>query len=139
MDVRGFPSSLGEKEDLPVLVESLLDSDETPLLFVELETNPLLVDSVDTQVLIQAEPLNICYHAKTVTQVVDLFTVPDDVSLQKLQAAALNRLEVVKEKSVTGLQSAIDNHSVLDLKVHVKASRILIPENDGLVVSLLVS
>lgn len=47
----------------------------------------------------------------------------------RLQAAALNQLEVVKERSVTGLQAAIDNHSILDLNVSFAASHIIVPEN----------
>lgn len=47
----------------------------------------------------------------------------------RLQAAALNQLEVVKERSVTGLQAAIDNHSVLDLNIAIAASHVIVPEN----------
>ncbi|CAL4060913.1 unnamed protein product, partial [Meganyctiphanes norvegica] len=46
-----------------------------------------------------------------------------------LQADALNQLEVVKERSVTGLQAAIDNQTVLDLHIDIEASHIIIPEN----------
>lgn len=47
----------------------------------------------------------------------------------RLQAAALNQLEVVKERSVAGLQAAVENHSFLDLNVAFAASNIIVPEH----------
>lgn len=113
---------------VPRLVSSEIATSGAPLLAVMFETNPL-DQKCDQRVTVAAQPLQIMYHAQTIIQISDVFAPPKDVSLQQLQAAALNQLEVVKERSVTGLQAAIDNHSVLDLNVSFAASHIIVPEN----------
>nr|XP_045626468.1 vacuolar protein sorting-associated protein 13C-like isoform X1 [Procambarus clarkii] len=111
----------------PRLVTSENATSDTPLLDVMYETNPL--DKLCNQrVKVSSEPLQVVYDAATINQLADVFAPPKNVSLQQLQASALNQLEVVKERSVTGLQAAIDNHSVLDLNVAFAASHIIIPE-----------
>ncbi|KAG0723191.1 Vacuolar protein sorting-associated protein 13C [Chionoecetes opilio] len=113
---------------LPRLVSSEIATGGAPLLAVMFETNPL-DKSCDQRVKVLAQPLQIMYHAHTIIQITDLFAPPKDISLQQLQATALSQLEVVKERSVTGLQAAIDNHSILDLDLSFAASHIIIPEN----------
>ncbi|KAK8381851.1 hypothetical protein O3P69_015099 [Scylla paramamosain] len=113
---------------VPRLVSSEIATSGAPLLAVMFETNPL-DQKCDQRVTVTAQPLQIMYHAQTIIQISDVFAPPKDVSLQQLQAAALSQLEVVKERSVTGLQAAIDNHSILDLNVSFAASHIIVPEN----------
>ncbi|XP_042203320.1 vacuolar protein sorting-associated protein 13-like isoform X2 [Homarus americanus] len=111
----------------PRLVTSQNIAVDSPLLDVTFETNPL--DGLcDQRVQVSSEPVHVVYDAATINQLADVFAPPKNVSLQQLQAAALSQLEVVKERSVTGLQSAIDNHSVLDLNIAFAASHIIIPE-----------
>lgn len=112
----------------PELVTSEDTSKEKPLLQVLFETNPM-DKSCDQRVKLEAQPLQLVYDAATFNQLRDVFAPPKNISLQQLQAAALNQLEVVKERSVTGLQAAIDNHSVLDLNIAIAASHVIVPEN----------
>nr|XP_053626222.1 intermembrane lipid transfer protein Vps13-like [Cherax quadricarinatus] len=111
----------------PTLVTSENVTSDIPLLDVMFETNPL-DELCNQRVKVSAQPLQVVYDATTINQLADVFDPPKNVSLQQLQAAALSQLEVVKERSVTGLQSAIDNHSILDLNVAFAASHIIIPE-----------
>lgn len=105
----------------------LVSSEGSPLLEVMLETNPM-DKRCDQRLIVEAQPLEIIYDAETINRLVQVFAPPKNISLQQLQAAALNQLEVVKERSATGLQNVIDNQSILDLDVCFAASHIVIPE-----------
>ncbi|XP_050687793.1 intermembrane lipid transfer protein Vps13-like isoform X2 [Eriocheir sinensis] len=124
LTVEGYPV----EGPVPRLVTTETTTSGAPLLDVTFETNPL-DKACDQRVKVVAQPIEVMYHAHTIIQISDVFAPPKDVSLQQLQAAALNQLEVVKERSVTGLQTAIDNHSILDLNLSFAASHIIIPEN----------
>lgn len=126
--VRSFiVNGYSENDFTPKLVTSENTTSDTPLLDVTFETNPL--DGLcDQRVQVSSEPLQIVFDAATVNRLADVFAPPKDISLQQLQAATLSQLEVVKERSVTGLQAAIDHHSILDLNIALAASHIIVPE-----------
>ncbi|KAK3890033.1 hypothetical protein Pcinc_005997 [Petrolisthes cinctipes] len=111
----------------PQLVTSEGAASSEPLLNVLFETNPL-DKTCDQRLKVSSQPLHIVYHAKTIHHIASVFHPPEDVSLQQLQAAALNQFEVVKERSVAGLQAVAENHSFLDLNVAFAASNIIVPE-----------
>ncbi|KAK7070439.1 hypothetical protein SK128_013369 [Halocaridina rubra] len=106
----------------------MVSSEGSPLLEVMFETNPE-DGECDQRLRVAAQPLEVIYDAVTINQLEQVFQPPQNISLQQLQASALNRLEVVKERSATGLQSVIDNQSILDLNVNFAASHIIIPES----------
>ncbi|KAL7646074.1 UNVERIFIED_CONTAM: hypothetical protein RMT77_002975 [Armadillidium vulgare] len=125
-DVKGFNAEY--LDDRPLLVESLYTNEEIPLLFVSFETNPLS-KKFNTSICVKAQPLSIIYHSSTMAQVLDIFSPPKDISVQQLQAKALMHLERVKERSVAGLQSAIDSRSKINLNIYINSSRVILPEN----------
>lgn len=49
--------------------------------------------------------------------------------IYRIQAAAQMKLAEMKEMSTAGLQHLIQQHSVLNVELNVKSSRILIPKN----------
>ena len=84
---------------MPRLADSLYVSTDTPLINVVFETAPLDA-TCDQRVKVVAQPLQIVYDSATIMQAVNLFAPPKDISLQQLQATALNRLEIMKERFV---------------------------------------
>ncbi|XP_076066395.1 vacuolar protein sorting 13C isoform X3 [Oratosquilla oratoria] len=124
--VNGFK----EQGVTPSIISSLQemgDGEDVNLVDLLVETNPL-DDTCDQRVHLRARPLEIVFNANTFNQLGQVFAPPKDISLQQLQSAALNQLEVMKERSVTGLQSVIENHSVLDLQISLEASHVIVPE-----------
>ncbi|XP_039244728.1 vacuolar protein sorting-associated protein 13A isoform X1 [Pipra filicauda] len=103
-------------------------SDEsTSLLSIMFETNPL-DEKADQKLRIESQPLEIVYDAMTVNNLVDFFRPPKDVSLEQLTSATLMKLEEFREKTSTGLMYIIETQKVLDLKINLMASYIIVPQ-----------
>ncbi|KAI6240270.1 Vacuolar protein sorting-associated protein 13C [Aphelenchoides fujianensis] len=105
---------------------SLLN-DHGDWLKFELETNPLDNDYDQTIGLFIA-PVILRYHAPAINAAVEVFRPPETVRLNQLTAAALARFEDVKERSVTGLQHAVDHRSKLKMDVKIEPATIVISE-----------
>ncbi|XP_064497383.1 intermembrane lipid transfer protein VPS13A isoform X5 [Pseudopipra pipra] len=103
-------------------------SDEsTSLLSIMFETNPL-DEQADQKLRIESQPLEIVYDAMTVNNLVDFFRPPKDVTLEQLTSATLMKLEEFREKTSTGLMYIIETQKVLDLKINLMASYIIVPQ-----------
>ncbi|XP_027526552.1 vacuolar protein sorting-associated protein 13A isoform X3 [Neopelma chrysocephalum] len=103
-------------------------SDEsTSLLSIMFETNPL-DEKADQKLRIESQPLEIVYDAMTVNNLVDFFRPPKDVSLEQLTSATRMKLEEFREKTSTGLMYVIETQKVLDLKINLMASYIIVPQ-----------
>uniref|UniRef100_A0A8C3R9W8 Vacuolar protein sorting 13 homolog A n=1 Tax=Cyanoderma ruficeps TaxID=181631 RepID=A0A8C3R9W8_9PASS len=103
-------------------------SDEsTSLLSIMFETNPL-DEKADQRIRIESQPLEIVYDARTVNSLVDFFRPPKDVHLEQLTSATLMKLEEFREKTSTGLLYIIETQKVLDLKINLMASYIIVPQ-----------
>ncbi|XP_073984515.1 vacuolar protein sorting 13C isoform X2 [Rhodnius prolixus] len=106
-----------------------MNETEDHLLQVFFETNPL-DKTCDQRIQVFAEPLNIIYDAVTINNIVNVFDSEKQPALvQQIQAAAQMKLAEMKEMSTAGLQHLIQQHSVLNVELNVKSSRILIPKN----------
>ncbi|XP_072019770.1 intermembrane lipid transfer protein VPS13A-like [Amphiura filiformis] len=131
-DFSVFGTAAGDK--LPQMVESIKTEGQLEsLLTLLFETNPL-DGKADQRIRLNTNPLKIVYDAVTVNQIAKFFEPPDNVHLDDLSAAAASSLVDITEQSSTGLQYMVDNKSVLDLKIDVKASYVIVPEcgvNDG--------
>ncbi|KAJ4449970.1 hypothetical protein ANN_01377 [Periplaneta americana] len=117
----------GLKQDarLPKLVTSK-EHDSKALLDVLFEKNPL-DESCDQRIHVGSKSLEVVYDAETINKVVDVFKAPKPVNLSQLQAAAGSTLADFKEMSATGLQHAIQQQNIMDLKVDLEASYIVLP------------
>ncbi|XP_008057305.1 vacuolar protein sorting-associated protein 13A, partial [Carlito syrichta] len=121
-------TGLPDDSEKPRLLSSL---DEAMSLFqITFETNPL-DETVAQRCIIEAEPLEIIYDARTVNSIVEFFRPPRDVHLAQLTSATLTKLEEFRDKTATGLLYIIETQKVLDLKINLKASYIIIPQ-DGI-------
>ncbi|GAB6032121.1 vacuolar protein sorting 13 [Chamberlinius hualienensis] len=112
----------------PILVKSVTDGGNTNLLDFLFETNPE-DESCDQRIQLFAQPLQIVYHAMTVESLSGVFKSPEPVELTGLQEGARSTMQQFKESSATGLQHAVSMQKVLDLKVDVKSSYVIVPEN----------
>ncbi|KAH0628248.1 hypothetical protein JD844_009143 [Phrynosoma platyrhinos] len=100
----------------------------TSLFTIMFETNPL-DESANQKLRIESQPLEIIYDAMTVNSLVDFFRPPSNVHLEQLTSATLTKLEEFREKTATGLVYVIETQKVLDLKINLMASYVIVPQN----------
>ncbi|XP_039701159.1 intermembrane lipid transfer protein VPS13A isoform X2 [Pteropus medius] len=122
--VTGLPDSFTK----PRLLSSLVDA--TSLFQITFETNPL-DETVAQRCIIEAEPLEMIYDARTVNSIVEFFRPPKEVNLTQLTSVTLTKLEEFRDKTATGLLYVIETQRVLDLRINLKASYVIIPQ-DGI-------
>ncbi|XP_063754200.1 vacuolar protein sorting-associated protein 13A isoform X1 [Eleginops maclovinus] len=99
----------------------------TPLLCILFETNPL-DNSANQRLHVESQPLEIIYDAITVNGMSAFFMPPDDLQLDELTNATLMKLEQFRDRTATGLMYVIETQKVLDLKVNLMASYVIIPQ-----------
>ncbi|KAM4575849.1 intermembrane lipid transfer protein VPS13A isoform 2-T2 [Odontesthes bonariensis] len=100
----------------------------TPLLCILFETNPL-DKSANQRLHVESQPLEIIYDAITVNSMSAFFLPPDDLQLDELTNATLMKLEQFRDRTATGLMYVIETQKVLDLKVNLMASYVIIPQS----------
>ncbi|XP_073675240.1 intermembrane lipid transfer protein VPS13A-like [Garra rufa] len=101
---------------------------DTTLLNLMFETNPLDTRA-DQKLRIESQPLEIIYDAMTVNSLSAFFMPPKDLQLDELTNATLMKLEQFRDKTSTGLMYIIETQKVLDLKINLMASYVIVPEN----------
>ncbi|KAF1393337.1 hypothetical protein PFLUV_G00038030 [Perca fluviatilis] len=112
---------------VPSLIASLGDSSSS-LLSVVFELNP--EESAADQLLrVHSQPVEIVYDALTVNGMADFFQTGKGLDLEVLTSATLSKLEEFKEKTATGLSRIIETRKVLDLRIDLKPSYLLIPKS----------
>ncbi|KAM6950364.1 intermembrane lipid transfer protein VPS13C [Lycodopsis pacificus] len=119
-------TGLQQQGAVPSLIASVGDSSSS-LLNVVFELNP--EESAADQLLrVHSQPVEIIYDALTVNSVVDFFKAGKGVDLEVLTSATLSKLEEIKDKTATGLSHIIETRKVLDLRIDLKPSYLLIPK-----------
>ncbi|XP_040305188.1 intermembrane lipid transfer protein VPS13A [Herpailurus yagouaroundi] len=121
-------TGLPDNSTKPHLLSSL--DDATSLFQIIFEINPL-DETAAQRCIIEAEPLEMIYDARTVNSIVEFFRPPKEVNLAQLTSATLIKLEEFRDKTATGLLYIIETQKVLDLKIDLKASYVIIPQ-DGI-------
>uniref|UniRef100_A0A8C3A3N4 Vacuolar protein sorting 13 homolog C n=1 Tax=Cyclopterus lumpus TaxID=8103 RepID=A0A8C3A3N4_CYCLU len=120
-----FVTGLQQQGEVPSLIASVGDSSSS-LLDVVFEMNP--EDGGADQLLrVHSQPVEIVYDALTVNSVADFFKTGKGVDLEVLTLATLSKLEEIKEKTGAGLSHIIETRKVLDLRIDLKPSYLLIP------------
>ncbi|XP_021940255.1 vacuolar protein sorting-associated protein 13 isoform X3 [Zootermopsis nevadensis] len=126
MQLEGFTVfGLKQNNIIPQLVLSKEQNSEA-LLDVLFETHPM-DDTCDQRIRVTSKSLKVVYDAQTINKVVDVFKAPKEVNLSQLQATAESKLADFKDMSATGLQYAIQQQSVMDLNVDLRAPYIIVP------------
>ncbi|XP_069383491.1 intermembrane lipid transfer protein VPS13C isoform X9 [Paralichthys olivaceus] len=122
-----YVTGLQQQGAVPSLIASVGDSSSS-LLNVLFELNP--EESTADQLLrVQSQPVEIIYDALTVNSMVEFFQTGKGIDLEVLTSATLSKLEEIKEKTATGLSHIIENRKVLDLRIDLKPSYLLIPKS----------
>ncbi|XP_035855716.1 vacuolar protein sorting-associated protein 13C isoform X4 [Sander lucioperca] len=120
-------TGLQQQGAVPTLIASLGDSSSS-LLSVVFEVNP--EESAADQLLrVHSQPVEIAYDALTVNSMADFFQTGKGLDLEVLTSATLSKLEEFKEKTATGLSHIIETRKVLDLRIDLKPSYLLIPKS----------
>ncbi|MFT7811875.1 vacuolar protein sorting-associated protein 13A isoform X2 [Arapaima gigas] len=124
-EVTGLPRN----KSAPILLSSRSVTIETknPLLSVMFETNPL-DESADQRLYVESQPLEIVYDAMTVNSMSAFFMPPQDLELEELTSATLTKLEQFRDRTSTGLMYVIETQKVLDLRVNLMASYVIVPQ-----------
>ncbi|XP_005929273.1 vacuolar protein sorting-associated protein 13C isoform X1 [Haplochromis burtoni] len=122
-----YVTGLQQQGATPSLIASMGDSSSS-LLSVLFELNP--EESTGDQLLrVESQPVEIIYDALTVNSIVDFFKTEKGVDLEVLTTATLSKLEEIKEKTATGLSHMIETRKVLDLRIELKPSYLLLPKS----------
>ncbi|XP_075873846.1 intermembrane lipid transfer protein VPS13C isoform X3 [Nelusetta ayraudi] len=122
-----YVTGLCQQGAVPSLVASVGDSSSS-LLSVVFEVNPEQ-SSADQLLRVHSQPVEITYDALTVNSVMDFFRTGKGVDLEVLTSATLSKLEEIKEKTAAGLSHMIETRKVLDLRIDLKPSYLLIPKS----------
>uniref|UniRef100_A0A672UD78 Vacuolar protein sorting 13 homolog A n=1 Tax=Strigops habroptila TaxID=2489341 RepID=A0A672UD78_STRHB len=122
-------TGMSREKCTPCLLSSrtVYSDESTSLLSIMFETNPL-DEKADQRLRIESQPLEIVYDAMTINSLVDFFRPPKDVHLEQLTSATMMKLEEFREKTSTGLLYIIETQKVLDLKINLMASYIIVPQ-----------
>uniref|UniRef100_A0A8C6Y6U2 Vacuolar protein sorting 13 homolog A n=1 Tax=Naja naja TaxID=35670 RepID=A0A8C6Y6U2_NAJNA len=138
IDLRQFESSvsafevqgMAQKKTVPCLLSShTVHSVHNASLFtIMFETNPL-DENCNQRLIIESQPLEIIYDAMTVNSLADFFRPPSDVHLEQITSATLTKLEEFRDKTATGLVYVIETQKVLDLKINLMSSYVIVPQN----------
>ncbi|XP_013913637.1 PREDICTED: vacuolar protein sorting-associated protein 13C-like [Thamnophis sirtalis] len=119
-------TGLRQRDVVPSLVASI-GAAESSLLEIQFETNP--EGSVaDQSLFLQSQPVEIIYDARTINALVEFFQTNRGMDLERLTTATLSKLEEIKERTSTGLMHIIETRKVLDLRINLKPSYLLIPQ-----------
>lgn len=92
---------LQQKQYLPVMIQSQIESADSLLVDVMFESNPI-DKNCDQRVKVQSQPIQIIYDGETVIQLLKVFQTQRTATLSQLQDAAAEKLVDIKERSATG-------------------------------------
>ncbi|CAM9405577.1 unnamed protein product [Bubo scandiacus] len=121
-----YVTGLRQENVVPSLVASIGDS-KSSLLKIEFNVNP--EDSTaDQSLTIESQPVEIKYDARTINAMVEFFQTSKGMDLERLTSATLMKLEEIKERTATGLVHIIEMRKVLDLKINLKPSYLVVPQ-----------
>ncbi|XP_065808670.1 intermembrane lipid transfer protein VPS13C isoform X5 [Labrus bergylta] len=122
-----YVTGLQQQGVVPSLIATVGDSSSS-LLSVLFETNP--EESTADQLLrVHSQPVEIIYDALTVNSLAEFFKTGKGVDLEVLTSATLSKLEEFKSKTATGLSHMIETRKVLDLRIDLKPSYLLVPKS----------
>ncbi|XP_027143245.1 vacuolar protein sorting-associated protein 13C isoform X3 [Larimichthys crocea] len=122
-----FVTGLQQQGAVPSLIASVGDSSSS-LLSVVFELNPE-GNAADQLLTVRSQPIEIIYDALTVNSLMDFFKSGKGVDLEVLTSATLSKLEEIKDKTAAGLSHIIETRKVLNLRIDLKPSYLLVPKS----------
>nr|XP_056721786.1 intermembrane lipid transfer protein VPS13C [Euleptes europaea] len=121
-----YVTGLRQQGVVPSLVASIGDA-RSSLLKIDFETNPEDC-AADQSIMVESQPVEIIYDAKTINSMVEFFQTSRGMDLERLTTATLSKLEEIKERTATGLTHIIETRKVLDLRINLKPSYLVVPK-----------
>uniref|UniRef100_A0A8C0XNN3 Vacuolar protein sorting 13 homolog C n=2 Tax=Castor canadensis TaxID=51338 RepID=A0A8C0XNN3_CASCN len=121
-----YITGLKQQDIVPSLVASVGDT-ASSLFKIEFETNPE-ESPADQTLIVQSQPVEVIYDAKTINAVIEFFRSNKGLDLEQITSATLTKLEEIKERTATGLTHIIETRKVLDLRINLKPSYLVIPQ-----------
>ncbi|XP_069901006.1 intermembrane lipid transfer protein VPS13C isoform X2 [Globicephala melas] len=121
-----YITGLRQQDIVPSLVASIGDT-ASSLLKIEFETNPEN-STADQTLVVQSQPVEVIYDAKTINAVVEFFQSNRGLDLEQITSATLMKLEEIKERTAAGLTHIIETRKVLDLRINLKPSYLIVPQ-----------
>ncbi|KAF4017408.1 hypothetical protein G4228_008862 [Cervus hanglu yarkandensis] len=121
-----YITGLRQQDIIPSLVASIGDT-ASSLLKIEFETNPES-STADQTLVVQSQPVEVIYDAKTINAVVEFFQSNRGLDLEQITSATLMKLEEIKERTAIGLTHIIETRKVLDLRINLKPSYLIVPQ-----------
>ncbi|XP_026802973.3 intermembrane lipid transfer protein VPS13C isoform X2 [Pangasianodon hypophthalmus] len=122
-----YVTGLQQQGITPSLIASVGNSNSS-LLSVLFELNPEDT-AVDQLLHVHSQPVEIIYDALTINSLVEFFKTAKGVDLEVITSATLSKLEEIKEKTASGLSHIIETRKVLELKIDLKPSYLLLPKS----------
>ncbi|EPY81741.1 hypothetical protein CB1_000715056 [Camelus ferus] len=107
-----YITGLRQQDIVPSLVASIGDI-ASSLLKIDFETNPEN-SAADQTLVVQSQPVEVIYDAKTINAVVEFFQSNKGLDLEQITSATLMKLEEIKEKTATVPQTGF-HHEKSDL------------------------
>ena len=111
----------------PNVVSRTAASNAGNLLTVAVESNPL-DGRADMAIQLSARALDVVYVPRFVDELVGFFKIEDRDVVAQLEAAALERLDSLKEGTLASLESAVNAHKTIDLHAQISAPTLIIPQ-----------
>ncbi|NWH59236.1 VP13C protein, partial [Geococcyx californianus] len=121
-----YVTGLKQENIVPSLVTPIGDS-KSSLLRIEFDVNPEN-STADQSLTIESQPVEIKYDARTINAIVEFFQTSKGMDLERLTSATLMKLEKITERTATGLAHIIEMRKVLDLKINLKPSYLVVPQ-----------
>ncbi|XP_021566120.1 vacuolar protein sorting-associated protein 13C, partial [Carlito syrichta] len=121
-----YITGLRQQDIVPSLVASIGDT-ASSLLKIEFETNPEN-STADQTLTVESQPVEVIYDAKTINAVVEFFQSNKGLDLEQITSATLMKLEEIKERTATGLAHIIETRKVLNLRINLKPSYLVVPK-----------
>uniref|UniRef100_A0A8C4YCP0 Vacuolar protein sorting 13 homolog C n=1 Tax=Gopherus evgoodei TaxID=1825980 RepID=A0A8C4YCP0_9SAUR len=121
-----YVTGLKQQSIVPSLVASIGDT-KSSLLKIVFETNPE-DGTADQSLIVESQPVEIIYDARTINAMVEFFQTSKGMDLERLTTATLMKLEEIKERTATGLAHIIETRKVLDLRINLKPSYLVVPQ-----------
>ncbi|XP_069079572.1 intermembrane lipid transfer protein VPS13C-like [Pleurodeles waltl] len=119
-----YVTGLRQQNTVPSLITSIGNADSS-LLKIQFETNPQ-DSSADQALILNSQPVEIIYDARTMNALVEFFQTRLD--LEQLKSVTLMKLEEIKERTAAGLVHIIETRKVLDLRIDLKPSYLVLPQ-----------
>jgi len=115
------------------IIEPIPGKNTSNMIEFEFVLNPIQTQvKYDFGIIIKAQGLKMVYDKETIERLVEMMSVTREVNLDEIQTIAALKLNEFQQRSMLGLEYAIENHKKLNLSLSLEPSFILVPETGSI-------